>query len=327
MYDVITVGSATIDVFAKTEAELINIKHGKEEETLIAYPSGTKILINNLDFHTGGGGTNTSVAFSRLGLKTAFLGRLGNDNNADLILQELNKEKIDFIGIIGKIQTGYSVVLDSIEEDRTILTYKGANSNLKFSEIKKSRLKTKWLYFSSMMGESYKTLEKLAELAKKKKIMVAFNPSSYLAKEGTVFLRKLLKNVDLLILNKEESEYLVGHNPTIELLKNLSILGPKYTIITDGKNGANAYDGEFHYYIKSNKVRIKETTGAGDSFASGLVAGLVYKNDLKFGLNLGMANATSVIKHMGAKNKLLKYNEALKEMKKNQKIIVKKVRM
>lgn len=326
MYDVITVGSATFDVFAKTEAELINIKHGKEEEKLIAYPSGTKILITNLDFHTGGGGTNTSVAFSRLGLKTAFLGKLGNDNNAELIMKQLNKEKIDFIGVKGKVQTGYSVVLDSIEEDRTILTYKGANSNLKFSEIKKSQLKTKWLYFSSMMGESYSTLEKLAEFAKKKKIMVAFNPSSYLAKEGTVFLRKLLKNVDLLILNREEAEYLVGHNPLIELLKNLSILGPKYTIITDGKNGANAYDGEFHYFIKSNKVRVKETTGAGDSFASGVVAGLIYENDLKFGLNLGMVNATSVIKHMGAKNKLLKYNEALKLMKKNKKIIVKKVR-
>jgi ribokinase len=74
MYDVITVGSATVDVFVKTEAELIEITKKGSEEELIAYPTGSKILIQQLDFKIGGGGTNTAVAFARLGLKTAYLG-------------------------------------------------------------------------------------------------------------------------------------------------------------------------------------------------------------------------------------------------------------
>jgi len=326
MYDVITVGSATLDVFAKTEADLIDIRSEDHEETLIAYPCGTKILITDLDFHTGGGGTNTAVAFARLGLKTAFLGELGLDDNAKIVLNEMDKEGIEFIGNRGTGQTGYSVVLDSKEDDRTILTFKGANSNLKFSEIKKKHLKTKWFYFSSMVGQSYKTQEKLAEYAKKNNIKVAFNPSSYIAKRGTAFLRNLLKSVDLLVLNKEEAEYLVGHNPDIELVKNLTILGPSKVIITEGKSGAIAYDKKSFYRLKANNPRIKETTGAGDAFASGVVAGLIYKNNLKFGLNLGMANATSVIKHLGAKNKLLKYTDALKLIKKNRPISSKKVK-
>ncbi len=326
MYDVITVGSATIDVFAKTEAELVSIKNGKSQETLIAYPSGTKILITGLDFHTGGGGTNTGVAFSRLGLKTAFLGKLGKDSNAGLILDELKKEKIDFIGVTGKEQTGYSVVLDSVEDDRTILTFKGANSNLKFSEIKKSSIKARWLYFSSMVGESYRTLEKLSDYAKKKGIRVAFNPSSYLAERGTLYLRRLLKNTTLLVLNREEAEYLVGHNPVIELLKSLAVLGPELVIITDGRQGAYAFDRRFYYRIPANKVKTMETTGAGDAFASGVVSGLVYRDDIEFGLNMGMANATSVVRHIGAKNRLLRYKEALSMMKKNHRITRKKVR-
>lgn len=320
MYDVITVGSATIDVFAKTDAELIDIRNGDEKETLIAYPSGTKILISELDFHSGGGGTNTAVSFARLGLKTAFLGRIGNDSNAEMVLQELKKENIEFIGVRGKIQTGYSVVLDSIADDRTILTFKGANNNLKFSEIKKSNLKTKWFYFSSMVGTSYKTLESLAKYAKAKKIKVAFNPSSYLCKKGTNFLRKLISHADLIVLNKEEAEYLVGHNPTKELLRNLQVLGPEIIIITDGRDGAHALQEKTFYRVKSNKVRIKETTGAGDSFASGVVAGLVLKGSLEHGLHVGIANATSVIKHMGAKNKLLTYKQALAAIKKNHRI-------
>ena len=301
MYDVLTIGSATIDVFARTKSELVTIKTDKGEETLIAYPSGTKILITDLDFHTGGGGTNTSVSFSRLGLRTGFIGKLGRDSNAELILNELRKERVDFLGVRGSEQTGYSVVLDSIAEDRTILTFKGANSSLLFSELRKPLPQARWLYCSSMIERSYKALEKTAGYAKKSGIKVAFNPSSYMCRLGTGFMSAMLASVDLLILNKEEAEYLVGHNPEHELLRNLSVLGPKLVIITDGRRGAHAFDGRFHYFLPANKVRIRETTGAGDAFASGLVAGLLKKGSLEHGLHLGMANATSVIRHLGAK--------------------------
>ena len=68
MYDIITVGSSTIDVFAQTKfSELIKIMEKKKETDLIAYPIGSKILIKKLEFTTGGGATNTAVAFARLG--------------------------------------------------------------------------------------------------------------------------------------------------------------------------------------------------------------------------------------------------------------------
>jgi ribokinase len=326
MFDVISVGSATLDVFAKTQAELITIKSEKEEETLIAYPCGTKILINDLDFFTGGGGTNTAVSFARLGQKTAFLGKLGKDMNARIILEELKREKVDFIGVQAKGQSGYSVVLDSSEDDRTILTYKGVNNDLRWKEINRKKLQTRWFYFSSMVGDSYGTLEKIATYAHSHGMKVAFNPSSYLAKSGTGFLQKLLRCTDLLVLNKEEAQYLVGRNPDTELLKSLTVLGPGMVIITDGKHGAHVYDKEHYYFIRANKVKIRETTGAGDAFASGFLAGYISRNSIEFGLQVGMANATSVIKRLGAKNKLLSFKEALKEMKKNHRVQKKKLR-
>ena len=83
MYDVITVGSATVDAFAYTErSKVIKVEKRAKEQDFIAYPSGTKILLNRLLFMTGGGGTNTAVAFSRLGLKVAYLGKIGNDSNS-----------------------------------------------------------------------------------------------------------------------------------------------------------------------------------------------------------------------------------------------------
>src|SRR3989344_1059516 len=120
MYDVITVGSATLDVFAKTKfSELIKIMDSKGETDLLAYPTGSKILIEELEFTTGGGGTNAAVALSRLGHKTAWLGKLGKDENSDYILKKLKEEKVDSLAVRGKAYGGYSIILDSIEHDRT----------------------------------------------------------------------------------------------------------------------------------------------------------------------------------------------------------------
>ena len=80
MYDVITVGSSTTDVFVYTDrSESISIKTKDGKEDYISYPVGSKLIINTLDFSTGGGGTNSAVALSRLGLKVAYIGRVGND--------------------------------------------------------------------------------------------------------------------------------------------------------------------------------------------------------------------------------------------------------
>ena len=167
MYDVITVGSSTIDVFAKAESELIKIKTMHHEEELIAYPCGSKILISELDFLTGGGGTNTSVSLSRLGLKVAYLGKMGSGSNSGLILKRLQSEKVKFIGKRSKkLHTGYSIILDSLEGDRTILAYKGSNNFLDMKDIQLSKLKTKWFYFSSMIGDSFNKQKKLSSFAK-----------------------------------------------------------------------------------------------------------------------------------------------------------------
>jgi ribokinase len=306
-FDIITIGSATVDVFAHTDpsqSEVLNVHHQRD----IAYPLGAKILIKELRFFTGGGGTNTAVAFSRLGLKTAFLGRIGDDGNAETILKNLADENVAFIGKKGGI-SGYSVILDSVKEDRTIFTYKGTNDDFTPKDVRLQNLDTGWFYFSSMMNHSYSVLEKVASYAARKGIPVAFNPSLYLAKKGKRYLSKVLKNTYILVFNKQEAMALMNnHADNIYLLLHeISLLGPRIVIITDGKDGVHCYDSlhkEF-YHANPEHVRIVETTGAGDAFAAGFVAGQIYGKSIPFSLKLGMINAESVITHIGAKNKLL----------------------
>ncbi|MEM4336846.1 MAG: carbohydrate kinase family protein [Candidatus Woesearchaeota archaeon] len=313
MYDIICIGGATEDVFIRIKNPDIIIKNHNYE---VCYPIGTKVLAQDIFFDTGGGGTNSAVAFARLGLKTAFLGKLGNDSSGKKILSQLKKEKVDFIGKLEKGTTGYSVILIGLQKDRTILTYKGICEELKISDVNFNKLKTKWIYISSPVGEFFKTAEKIVKFAKKKGIKYTFNPSTYLAQKGFSFLKNFLEKCDLLVLNKEEANYIIGDGKNQErktdfLLQQLQ-KHAKIVIITDGKNGAYAYNGIEKYKVVPRKIKVVDTTGAGDAFASGVTAGIILNKTLEDALRLGQFEAENVIQHIGAKNNLLKKIEAEK---------------
>lgn len=314
MYDIISVGSNTVDVFAETDSELVKIKTRTTTEELLAYPLGAKILITKLEFMIGGGGTNTAVSFARLGFKTAYLGKIGKDENGLKVFKMLKEENIEFIGNLGNM-TGYSLILDSIEDDRTILTYKGCNNDLDFKEIKKENLKTKWFYFSSMMGKSYETMTKIIDYAHSNGIKVAFNASSYLAEKGFSYLKKVLEKTNVFILNKEEAELIVGKGEIKDLMTRLKLKNMNYLVITNGKKGAYCYDGNklFHVLPRKNRI-IKEATGAGDAFASTFVAGIMLGKDVQTCLKMASINAESVISNYGAKNILLTRPHLMKKL-------------
>ncbi|MBU3912649.1 MAG: carbohydrate kinase family protein [Nanoarchaeota archaeon] len=294
MFDVITFGSGVVDIFVFSEARGI--------ENFVCYKEGSKILVNNLRFDVGGGGTNTAVAFSRFGLKTGYIGKVGNDENGKKILSMLKKEKISFLGKQEKDLTGCSIILDSKGNDRTILAYKGINDGIKFSDLKIREIKTRWIYYSALLGESFKTQKKLAEMLVKRGVKLAFNPSPYLIKKENIL--PLLKLAAVLVLNKEEAGMLTKES---DLLLGLHKLGPEIVVITDKDKTIWCYDGEKKYSIRphSNK-KVVERTGAGDAFASGFVAGIITGKSIEESLELGLKESESVLGYFGAKEKLLR---------------------
>jgi ribokinase len=314
VYDIITVGSATIDIFLKTKSkdvEIEEIHHHKD----ICMPIGAKILVDELYTDTGGGGTNCGVAFARMGLKTGWIGKIGDDLNSKTVLSQMADEKVTFLGGRAKGSTGLSVILTGFDKNRTILAYKGINDTLKSSEVK--RAATKWYYMSSMRGESWKTAVKIAKDAKKKKIPIAFNPSLYTAKEGVRKLRPILDAAKILVLNKEEAQALSGKKKGY--LEKLQKIVP-LVVVTDGNKGAVAYNGIKKYSLKIPKQKIIETTGAGDSFASAFVASVIKGKDIQTALLNGYKQAESVIQHYGAKNNLLTWSQVIR-MKTKAKVI------
>jgi ribokinase len=166
-----------------------------------------------------------------------------------------------------------------------------------------------------MMGESFHTMELLAEFAQSNKIRIAFNPSSYLAQKGISYLKDLISKAELLILNKEEALTLAGNDRIENVLKKLRSFGPKVVVITDGKNEMHASDDKYIYSTKPPAVKVVDTTGAGDAFAASFLSGIIRKNDIEFAIKLGIVNSISVISHYGAKNILLNFKEAMRSIR------------
>lgn len=297
-FDVVTFGSAVVDIFAETGLA--------ERRGFMAYPVGSKLLLKGMRFDIGGGGTNTAVAFARFGLKTGYIGKLDSGFGGSQILDLLKKEKVAFLGKVEsdrKILGGYSVILDSKENDRTVLTFKGVNDDVGFSDLKK--IKTKWLYFSSLLGESFETQKKLAKLFHGKGTKVAFNPSDYLIERKN--LKDILRYCDILVLNHEEAQMLVKKK--IEgrsLLEALRKLGPRVVVVTNKDKKTLAFDGDEIYSLMPHKIKVVERTGAGDAFASGFVAGQIAGKTIQESLKLGLEESEAVIRHFGAKNNLLR---------------------
>jgi ribokinase len=310
-FDIVTIGSATVDYFADTDSELVSIDTRVSSEKLLAFPLGGKLLIKEMNTSTGGGGTNASVAFARLGMATAFLGKLGDDVLGDFILKELAREKVAFIGA-RQGQTGVSFVLNSIRNDRTILTHKGSNNNLQRTEI--PAFDAPWIYLSSMLERSWDTV---LEFLATRRCSLAFNPSTYQAALGYDKLRAVLEKATVLVMNREEACMVLGIDPRRrtymnELLGNLAKVAGQIVAITDGSNGAWVCQDDVMLSAKPQPhIKIVETTGAGDAFAATLTACHMRGMTLDQSLHHAMTNAESVLQYKGAKEKLLSWDELL----------------
>jgi ribokinase len=310
MHEVICMGSATMDCFVETEKQGATMQNvDGQDKPFITFRSGEKALIKHLQFETGGGGTNTAVCFARLGLRTAYLGNLGEDLNGEQVINKLKAEKVDFIGSRSEHQTNFSVILEStLLKDRTILVYKGASEHL--SRYKVPTVTPQWLYVSSLSGESFEAAQAVIDQVKKTGAKVAFNPSNYQIENNKDEVLSMLRKSTVCVFNRDEAGLLVGEGTDKELLQRVHALGPSIVAITYGAQGVAVSDGQSTYRaFPTPNITVRETTGAGDCFASSFVAALVYGKPTDEALRWGMVNVEQHIQHIGAKAGLLTKTE------------------
>jgi len=312
MFDVISFGTATFDVFLRSP-EMEVEGSGSEKDICVRY--GAKLEVNEIHFDYGGGGTNSAVTFARQGLNVACVVQVGDDSNSERIITDLKKERIytDLIDVRQNTYTDYSTILWAQDGGRTILIYRG-KTRLEVENVPWDKLDTEWFYVSSLEG-NLEIIKNLIRQFSGKNCKIAWNPGARELKQKEELL-KLLPGITVLNLNKEEMGELVGGVGEVgdirELLIRAQELPCDYVVVTDDRRGAYLWDKKnliwWHCGIFEDSPRY-ESTGAGDSFGSGLVTGLIKKESLDNCLYLASANASSVVTMVGAKKGILRVED------------------
>ncbi len=336
MCDVITIGSATMDVFVESDdANIVSVYTKNKKSEFMSYPYGAKVEIEDFTSQVGGGGVNTAVNFANLGYKTSAIFKIGDDIYSDGVLESFKNKNIDLSNIIQdpKESTGFSIILVSFQGDRTVLAHRGANARIKKSDINFDAIKNaKLLYIAPMNGDSTKVLDDIATFAHDNNVFVCFNAGSSSIKKGFNYLKKILANANIVVMNKEEASLAtqiqerpdtrdekfsdeILHPDIKEMFKKLKVGEKQIIVITDGKHGAYAYDGEQFYICPVFDGPVVSTLGAGDAFASTFCAALGRTNrDIGKSLMYASVNSAGAVSEFGATQGLLHFEQIEKTL-------------
>ena len=257
-----------------------------------------------------GNASNAAVAAARLGLKSALHAYVGDDRYGPECLEVLAREGVSTEYMVtepGK-KTNYHYVL-WYGNERTILVKHEAFTY----EVPKLTVQPKWLYLSSLAGNSLPYHLALVEmLDRMPDTKLAFQPGTFQMQLGVEALKPLYEKTALFFCNREEAARILGLDEIPEmaaLLDGIHALGPETVVITDGTNGAYALENGKRLTIPMypDSRGPYERTGAGDAFASTVVCGLAYGGPLERALLWGPINAMAVVQEIGAQKGLLSH--------------------
>ncbi|MBI4067036.1 carbohydrate kinase family protein [Candidatus Gottesmanbacteria bacterium] len=314
-----------IDTFVPlTEAALVTVKG----EIMLGLQYGCKIPVGDSVSLVAGNAANNAVGASRLKLKTAIYVNIGSDDRGDKIKSKLKEEGVDarYVTLNENLPTNHHIVLD-FKGERTILVH---HQPWKYSLPDLDR--TKWIYFTSLAPTFVESniVNQLINYLEFSSARLLYNPGTFQIKMGVKKHPRLLSLTELFIVNVEEAKHILGYAageaiPIKKLLLLLGNLGPKMVIITNGKDGSYGFDGENCYNIGIFPANLVEMTGAGDAYATGVLAALFHGDNLAEAMRWGAANGASVVEQIGPQSGLLTYHKMQERLKEYSRIVARKI--
>lgn len=306
-YDFVAIGDVVTDAFIRIKEASVSCDVNKEKCKLsIAF--GDKVPYEFVEvLKAVGNSPNAAVSATRLGLNTALVTNVGDDNNGGECLATLKRNgvSVEFARSHRHMETNYHYVL-WYEDERTILV-KHQEYEYSFPDIGNPR----WAYVSSLAENSLSYHEEMIQYFNDHPdIKVAFQPGTFQIKLGVEKLSGLYKRCEVFFCNVEEAKRILGIIEEIsieQLLKKTRELGPNIVVITDGPKGAYCFDGNEGWFMPPypDPKPPYERTGAGDAFASTFTSALALGKPVSEALAWGPINSMSVVQYIGAQRGLL----------------------
>ncbi len=259
---VLVVGSANMDLVVSTNR----------------FPEpGETIFGSKFEMFPGGKGSNQAVCAAKLGGKTYFIGKIGEDNFGKKLIENMNQEGVDlsYLVVDNKSDTGMALITVDSKGENQIIVISGGNMKISSSELeKKKEIFSKVKVVVSQLEIPLETVFKTAELSKENNIPFILNPAP-----ANKLSKELLKKIDYLTPNENELSMLTDSSSnSIESIKSAAnkLLrdGVKNVIVTLGENGAYLFNNEIEKHFAAPTINAVDSTGAGDAFNGALAFAL-----------------------------------------------------
>lgn len=300
MYDLITIGDITIDLFFKGKS--LTQKDGRFYLAI-----GGKYHVDYFYESLGGGGANVAIGASHFGLNTAVLGKVGENVFKQIIIQKLIKKGVSTEFLVNVPEyLGISSIFLTEKGERTIIHYSTPKTNLILSDaVKRNLLKTKMVYMGNLPDVSLSQRRELLSLFAKSDIPICLNLGVTDCRRPLNEIRPLIDYADIFILNTFEfAELVKKKKQEINFKKNCSSflkLDKKIMIITDGEQGSYLYHQRKVYFQKAIKPKtIIDTTGAGDAYTSAFLSSYGKEKNLVLVMERGAQYASRILEKIGA---------------------------
>ncbi|MFT8345366.1 adenosine kinase [Gluconobacter oxydans] len=312
-HDLLCIGNAIVDVLAPVGQDLIDgLGAAAGSMTLIDAPTAhaieSRVDIENV---TGGGsGANTAVVAARMGAKVAYLGKVTADEAGDHFTRDIREQGITFpsepLPAADGTPTARCIVLVTPEGQRTMFTYLGACTEFTPEDVHESVVADAaitylegYLYDKPQAQEAFEHAARLARKANRQ-VALTLSDTFCVERHRAAFHELVAGHVDILFANEAELLALYEVTDFEEAVTQVSA-ETKLAVITRGEKGAVVIgDGERHD-VPTTEVKVVDTTGAGDAFAAGFLAGLSKKHDLVSCAKLGNQAAGEIITRYGAR--------------------------
>lgn len=302
--DFLAIGDMVTDAFIRiNDAEVRTDADGSPK---LCLRFGDKVPFESAEeVRAVGNSANAAVAAARLGLKSALIAHVGNDRHGAACIEELklNNVATDYVGIHEGIPTNYHYVL-WYDVDRTILV-KHAQFPVAMPKLP---LAPKMLYLSSLGDHTEEYHGEIARYAAEHPEMkLVFQPGTFQMKLGADILKSIYEHTYAFFCNVQEAQRILAtEEKDVQILMHMiHALGPKLVFITDGIDGAYAFDGIEAWFMPIYPHAPYERTGAGDAFASTVSAALLLGKTIPEALKWGPINSMSVVQYIGAQKGLL----------------------
>lgn len=304
----LAIGDIFTDAFIQLREDKARIDIEPDGSKRLSMEFGSKPPYEGVDIvQAVGPSPNAAVAFAKLGLRVDLRAFLGDDMPGKDSLTYLQKMGVNtrMLSVQKDIKSNYYYVL-RYGADRTILV---KNEAYDYS-WKEPEEKPDWIYLSLISESAWQLHEDLlVYLEKNPEIKLAFQPGTFHFDWGKEKLAPIYKRSYITMMNREEAALVAGKatESVRELASSLHELGPEVVIITDGPNGSYAsFDGKIIKMPNFPDIAPPlDRTGAGDAFASTIVAGLALGEPIETALRWAPVNSMSVVQKIGAQAGLL----------------------